>query len=231
MKKNKVMRFASVVLVMTLLSTCMVGGTFAKYTTTATGSDTARVAKWGFTEAASLSLDDLFKNVYAHKVDSAKNSVKSETSDVIAPGTQGSDTFGFTYAGGVANAPEVAYTFSVSTAGSACADDIKNNSNIKWRLDTGAWGTWDDLLNAIEALDGATGNTSKDYEPGELPAAFNAAGANTHTVEWKWAFDVNDDITGFDASDVDATDTFMGNGSVDALAVTLKITVTATQID
>ena len=48
-------------------------------------------------------------------------------------------TFKFEYdtaSNGVA-APEVAYKFTVSTNGaeSACADAIKNNTNIKWYLD------------------------------------------------------------------------------------------------
>lgn len=48
MKKNMIMRFASLLLVVTLLSTCAISGTFAKYTSSATGSDSARVAKWSF---------------------------------------------------------------------------------------------------------------------------------------------------------------------------------------
>ena len=47
MKKNKMMRIASVLLVAVLISTCAISGTFAKYVTRAEGTDTARVAKWG----------------------------------------------------------------------------------------------------------------------------------------------------------------------------------------
>ena len=46
MKKNRLMRIAALLLVLTLATSCFVGGTFAKYTSTATGSDTATVAKW-----------------------------------------------------------------------------------------------------------------------------------------------------------------------------------------
>ena len=49
MKKNKMMRIASVLLVAVLLSTCAISGTFAKYVTTDSGSDSARVAKFAFT--------------------------------------------------------------------------------------------------------------------------------------------------------------------------------------
>lgn len=115
---------------------------------------------------------------------------------------------------------EVAYTFNVSTAGSSCADDIKSNTNIQWQLDNGRWGTWDQLIAAIQALDG--NNPDDRYEPNTLPDAFKTAGPNTHTISWQWIFNTNDTA--------DATDTAMGNK--DKLdEVTLKITVTATQID
>ena len=47
MKKNKMMRIASVLLVAVLLSTCAISGTFAKYVTQVSGNDSARVARWG----------------------------------------------------------------------------------------------------------------------------------------------------------------------------------------
>lgn len=47
MKKNYMMRLAAVLLVLVLLSTCVISGTFAKYTTAGTATDSATVAKWG----------------------------------------------------------------------------------------------------------------------------------------------------------------------------------------
>ena len=46
MKKNKMMRIASVLLVAVLLSTCTISGTFAKYASTASQTATASVATW-----------------------------------------------------------------------------------------------------------------------------------------------------------------------------------------
>ena len=54
MKKTKVMRLLSLLLVMTLISTCAISGTFAKYVTRAEGEDQARVAKWGVLRAMPL---------------------------------------------------------------------------------------------------------------------------------------------------------------------------------
>lgn len=227
MRKNKMMRAASGLLVAVLLSTCAISGTFAKYTTSANGTDSARVAKWGF-QPTTIDLTNLFDDAYAttgnaaeYNADGNTVKAKSESTDVIAPGTTGSADFGFTYGGdGSATAPEVAYKFNVSTDGSSCADSIKSNTNIQWKLDNGRWGTWDQLIAAIEALDG--NKTADRYEPNTLPDAFSADGSNTHTISWQWIFNTNDTA--------DGTDTTMGNAT-ELAKVTLKITVTATQID
>lgn len=224
MKKNKMMRAASALMVATLLTASVISGTFAKYTTKAKGNDEARVATWGFTPTT-IELSDLFKEAYDTTVGS--------TVGVIAPGTTGSGTFSFTYAGRE-NAPEVAYTFEVSTEGSHCNADIKDNQNIKWKLDNGNWGTWDDLITAIEALDGnkiANGSLPANYyAPGTLPAAFNQKATNEHTVEWKWIFDENASNEEETIQNNDTNDTAMGNKSI-LDYVNLAITITATQID
>lgn len=230
MKKNKMMRAASALMVATLLTTSVISGTFAKYTTKAEGNDDARVATWGFTQTT-IELSDLFKEAYDSTINPTVKS-SSNSTDLIAPGTTGTGTFSFTYAG-QQNAPEVAYTFEVSTEGSTCADDIKNNLNIKWKLDSGEWGTWSDLITAIEALDGNVAANdplpANYYAPGTLPEAFKNKTANAHTVTWKWAFDENDD-TLFHANDNDSEDTAMGNKPI-LDYVNLVITITATQID
>lgn len=225
MKKTKFMRAALLLLVLTLITSCFVGGTFAKYTTKAEGTDTARVATWGFNDTGSVTLNDLFKTAYDKNV--------TGKADVIAPGTTNSAEFAFKFSGQEA-APEVAYTFEVSTTGSECADDIQNNTNIKWYLDdsivpatdTAAAGTWGALIAAIEALDG--NKTDNIYGPNTLPDAFNATGANKHTVGWEWAFET---ATGDGQPTAqDATDTDLGNKpALDK--VKLVITITATQVD
>lgn len=224
MKKNKIMRLASALLVLTLMTTCAISSTFAKYTTSASGTDTARVAKWGFTDTNNdkIELANLFDKVY-------DTTVKS-TTDVIAPGTTKSADFAFTYGGsGAATAPEVSYTFTVDTTGSTCDPSIADNKNILWQLDGGTWGTWDQLITAIKSLSGnATGTAS--YGPGQLPTGFNATGDNKHTVAWKWVFDENALNKEDDTANLDTTDTNMGNA--DALAnVKLVVKITATQVD
>ena len=233
MRKNKMMRTAAVLGVATMLTASVISGTFAKYTTSTSGSDSARVAKWGFDKKSEIELKDLFKDAY-------DTTVKS-TTDVIAPGTKGQATFGFSYDKKNDNvtAPEVAYTFEVSTEGSSCDQNIQNNPNIVWSLDgalapavtegtTAEAGTWTALLAAIEDLDG--NKTDNKYAPGELPVAFNATGNNEHTVSWEWKYESSTAEEGVADKNQDITDTNMGNA--DTLAnVTLKIAITATQVD
>ena len=216
-KRNKAMRLASALMVLALLTVCAVSGTFAKYVTSAEGTDTARVAKWGFT-TTSLDLSDLFKQTYDNTVSAA--------ADAIAPGTTGSDTFEFVFGGQAGiDAPEVDYAFTVDTDGSTVGDNIKTNTNILWKLDDGSFGTWDELIASIKALSGdATG--TKTYKAGNLPTEFPAAG-KAHTVTWKWVF--------FDESTASTTgndtiDTGMGNAT-SLENVTLKIKISATQVD
>ncbi len=211
MKKNKMMRLASVLLIAVILSTCAVSGTFAKYVTEKTATETARVAKWAYGTTV-LSFADLFAESYGTTVASQAND------NVIAPGTSGDATFKFAPS---YNTCEVSYSLTVDTTGSACADSIKNNKNIVWKLNDGNWGDWDTLLASIKGL------SQSSNAPG---TAVTIEG----TVYWAWLFDENDTtVTGYTATNLDATDTTMGTyaGETGDLAVTLSITVTATQID
>lgn len=114
MKKNKMMRLASLLLVMVLMSTCVIGGTFAKYTTQDSASDTARVAKWGVELAV---VGNLYGETYGEgdKIieDNAMNaSVQSlnAADDVVAPGTQNDDGMTFSLQG----KPEVSGTVTAT---------------------------------------------------------------------------------------------------------------------
>jgi len=121
MKKNKMLRLASVLLILVMLTTSIVGGTFAKYTTTGSVSDTARVAKWGVAINTSGSL---YSNAYAAaavadgkgnlptawNATSNVNAITVATADVaddniVAPGTKSYDN-GLSF--GITGKPEVA---------------------------------------------------------------------------------------------------------------------------
>lgn len=222
MKKNKAMRLASALLVLTLLTTCAISSTFAKYTTSTTGTDKARVAYWGFDQAAATAID-LFDGEYTH-VKAATGEVDG-FSNVIAPGTSKETTFAFgytNYKNTAITAPEVAYTFTVNPTITGDYDELDANTSFKWTLKKGdaaaaEYNTVDELLAAIEALSGDPSGT-ETYNPGELPAAFTSAD-ETYTIGWKWAFEGND-----------TADTTLGNSQT-LENVTFAITITATQVD
>lgn len=105
MKKNKMMRIASVLLVLTLISTCAISGTFAKYVTKASGEDKARVAKWGI--VLTMEGDAVFSTQY--ETDDTKfaedySVISANDDNVVAPGTEGEHIKAT-----IKGAPEVAF--------------------------------------------------------------------------------------------------------------------------
>lgn len=128
MRKNKMMRLASVLLVLTLLTTCMISGTFAKYVTTASGNDTARVAKWGV-EVTSTSdmfnteyetLDGALKTTIANSV-ATSPATGADGKELVAPGTTKTDV-AFTISG----TPEVAVNIAVTMAGKNGTTEVED---------------------------------------------------------------------------------------------------------
>ena len=209
MKTNTMMRVASVLLVAVLLSTCAIAGTYAKYVTAATSQDTARVAYWGF-NATTFSIEDLFSATYINVASADGNA------NVIAPGTEGSATFSFKPQN--ATAPEVAYKITVSTQGSECDADIVANTNIQWKLDDGAWGSFADMCDAIEAL------STETIAPNSFDTNWGATAE--HTVSWQWLINENSDAT----NEQNIKDTALANKTT-LDEVTLVIKIVAEQVD
>ena len=69
MEKNKTMKMILITLLIAMIALVLVSGTYAKYTSSASGSDTARVAKWSFivggadTVTENTFTFDLFKTI------------------------------------------------------------------------------------------------------------------------------------------------------------------------
>lgn len=227
--KNNMIKVVAVLAILSMITACFVGGTFAKYTTSADSEDAARVAYWGFQSSNSMDIEGLFSSEYTNV-----ESVNGD--DVIAPGTEGSTTFSFawdesTSARGTAvgvTGPEVAYTFGVSIE-EDCDSLIKENKNIQWKLDNGEWGTWDELVASLKALSGEADGEA-EYAPNTLPDAFTA-NDDVHTISWQWLFEGTDTYT-VDGNTLtqDEFDTYMGNAEV-LDDCSIKIKITATQIN
>lgn len=224
MKKNKMMRIASVLLVAVILTTCAISGTFAKYVTSQTGSDTARVAKFGVAITANGST---FAKDYGTDdtgvVGTITKSVVSTTDKVVAPGTRG-DMSKMELTG----TPEVAV--HVSYEGSF---DISDN----WTVEGGAFYCPLKIKFGDNVIDGATFDNAADFE-NAVNAKINAyskdypAGTNLNdftadslAVSWEWPFHKSDEN--------DSKDTWLGNQAAagNAATVTLTIKTTVTQID
>lgn len=248
MRKNKTMRAAAGLLVATLLTTSVISGTFAKYTTSASGDDSARVAKWGVTVKAN---GTTFAKEYAKTDKSftlATNSVVAAGAtdeakeNVIAPGTSGQMA-----KMELSGTPEVAV--KVSYAGEFKLDGnwtIKEGTEDKFycpliitvKSNTEENGTvikQSDSVNTVQAFNQAVNDAIAAYSK-EYQANTDLSSTDTKndslTVSWEWPFAG----TGNNAIQTDAKDTALGNIAADVDAtttnkVTLKVTTTVTQID
>lgn len=112
-QKNKKTRIVSLMLVLTLVTTCLLSSTLAKYTKAVHGADSARVAKFAFgatvsTESASgVALAEktatatdisLFKTAYENEdgVETVESDGTGTPTELVAPGTSGYFTYAFT---------------------------------------------------------------------------------------------------------------------------------------
>ena len=237
MKKNKFLRLASVMLMLCLITTCAISGTFAKYTTTATVGDTARVAHWGITITTTDLNDSASTEVFAktYKNQAAINTDPpyaigagasvSSTTEVVAPGTDGGIKIVIT------GTPEVAFNFDVAVTitnevhipkntvvapGNTLAADYYP---VKFTVNDGT----------SDVVDGKSLSAVKTYfeslSGDKLPGA---SVAKTYTVTWEWDFE----------SANDAADTYLGNVAAGVVTdpntdtqLNFSIVFTATQID
>lgn len=78
---NWIMRAAGILLCLVLASTHLVCGLFARYTTSASGSDSARVAKFQVTEAAVADATDLTQVISAELIPGVPFVAKTEVSN------------------------------------------------------------------------------------------------------------------------------------------------------
>lgn len=169
-KRNWIFKIASALMMACLLTTCVISGTFAKFTSGYTSTATVTVAKWAFKlKDAALSENfafDLFDTIT--DTDSSDADEDDQVAaDVIAPGTKGSFKIE------LVNESEVFAKYTVSFS-SESASNIP--TNLKFSTDNANY------------VDFATFSTTKSE--GELKYANNANDDQTTiTVYWKWDFE------------------------------------------
>ena len=119
-KKHWTLRAAGLLFALVLITSCFVGGTFAKYVTTGSGHESARVAKFGVT--MSVATDTAFKQKYTtggttipgpgsinYSVEYSGNG----NENLVAPGTKGSNFVVLSISG----KPEVAVNVKIAAEG------------------------------------------------------------------------------------------------------------------
>lgn len=225
MKKNWLLRIALVVLVLTLGTACLVSGTFAKYTTTVSGSDSARVAKWVF----GVETDE---EAYAYDTPTAKLvgifdtiNLGANLATVVEKDANGEDPAEY---GLIAPEAEGDFDIVIDMTGSEVAVtltseiEIKNEGDINLKFfigetkpstDAGYNLDWSELVDGIAEVPAVS-----PAVPG-LVAAINGnvgqATTMTKTVKvwWKWVSSAGD----------------TARGDAGTAEVTLSIEITATQ--
>lgn len=234
MKTNKLLRTSGILLVLILITSCFVGGTFAKYVSTGEGEDKARVAKWGVKVVVT---GDGFKTTYGkddYNSNVDGNTVISSTGEkVVAPGTKG--TFGGVKISGT---PEVAVkietTATVNLSGWNVADDDEFYCPLIFTIG-------DEKINGLDYSRGTAGgegsfeNAIKDAiqkaTSKEVAAKTDlTAIGNEITYSWEWPFE---NSTGTAADQDDVLDTLLGNNAADddlandpKVEITVKTVVT-----
>ena len=166
MKRNKLFILGICTVMVALVSLSLVSGTWARYTSTVSGSDTATVAKWNWTFNGGTLEDgddvltfDLFNTIVDTK---APNGTETDVkAGLIAPGTKGEFNLSFT------NDSEVNAKYTVTFTSD------EKVAPIVYSLDGTNWvGTIAELTKSADV-------------------AMN--GSDNFTVYWQWAFEETSD--------------------------------------
>ena len=205
MRKNKFFMLGIITVFVAILSLTFVSSTFARYTSTVSGSDSARVAiwKWSFTQdvqgtQSSLATIDLFKT-QVYDLDGSNNVVvgtdDAEIKDgagqpIIAPGSGGKATFI------ISNESEVSANYRVNFTAE------EKGVALEWSLDNATWKTDIAGLNIAD--------TKLVYETGTA----------TINLYWRWVIEGGENTN--------QEDTNLGLSPVEP---TVTVQVIMTQVD
>lgn len=239
MKKNRMMRLASVMLVAVLMTTCTISGTFAKYVTEGTGTDSARVAKWGVkvtgngtTFAEKYETDDSTAGVGTYSVISS-TPAGANTDHIVAPGTDG-----VMAKATITGVPEVAVKITYEATTFDLGQNWNDGTNYYCPLviqvnDQKFYGM--DYTSA-DAFEAAVVAAIAGYSTQVYPAHTDLSAVTDSNlyVAWAWAFEKDDVVLGVtcDEND-DVKDTYLGDQAAagNAATITLAVTTTVTQVD
>jgi hypothetical protein len=201
-KTSKTVRAAILLLVLCMISTAMLGGTFAKYTSEYAGQDTALVARWSFTSSLGDEGTNIELPIWEHAY-TTNILQQSEDDYLIAPGIQGEFTVDFTYDADVdAN---LIFNFTKSGVG---ATTVPLQYSLSSDFST-IYYSLDDLEDAI-VLDTVASGTDGTY----VIAQTTPGSPKTidKTVYWRWPYNVSSHNTA-DAAAARTAEYFIGTGA------------------
>lgn len=162
MKKNKIFALGLIVTFVAFISLSLVSSTWAKYTSSVSGTSTATVAKWSF-DGVDLSTNTIDFNLFNTILDTNDEAETDVKAGLIAPGTKGSARFTFKNTGEV-NAKAIVKL------------ELTNTSNIPLTFTLG------------EETLFADGNS---YQK-EIPLSMKNDTGTTWALNWAWAFGGDD---------------------------------------
>lgn len=237
--KKRLYTLIPVLALLFLISTAMLSGTFAKYTSEYSGQDTALVARWSFT--GKIDGGEFNEDLPIWDHDYAENIYANDGDPLIAPGVAGELLISFNYDADV----DAGLTLGLEKSG-----DASDTVPIQYSVDNFATIYYDltELENAIldaavAKSDGKITGSGGAYIIEETATSGEPTNVGV-TVNWRWPYEVakHDKIkmkaAGFldgatdEAVWTDADDTAIGLASAEGAsrdAYTLELTISATQ--
>ncbi len=236
MKKSVLFRVALVMLVLTMVTSCFVGGTFAKYVTSGEGADSARVAKFGVVVTGNgTAFAEMYDDeaVAAASYATVVSDLTGDIKDLVAPGTKG-NMVSMTLAGKPEVNVEVSYEAEVELGDNWIDKDDTSKFYCPLKVTVAGTTLCGLDYNSADAFETAIEDNiaaySKSYSAG---TDLSTVAGDSLAVSWEWPFVA--DGTYAVNQQTDPKDTFLGDRAAenvdDAATITLAVTTTVTQID
>lgn len=172
MKKNKMLFLGLITVFVAVLSLSLVSGTYAKYTSEATGSDTATVAKWAWQVNSTNVTEEVTFNLFDSILDTKDSLTDADVkAGLIAPGTKGS------FALAITNNSEVSGEVTI-------AIEISHNGSTEYMPLTLSVADTDAPVEPT-----VSHNLKKVTAEGKVKFALaSSSDPKTVTVSWEWPF-------------------------------------------
>jgi len=205
-RKNHLLRFASILFLFAMITNIAMTGTLAKYTASATGTSKANIAQFSVSVAGAdiassssvtVNLFDTVKELTGGNVSETNESTADVSSQKIAPGTGG------VFEISVVNNSDVKVTVTFSSV-----SESLNGVPIQYSTDNSNW------TAAGTSLSSKISSQTVTIDAGDTGPVTLA------TIYWRWPFSVSS------ALDKDDTDLGVAGGQV-----SVTLTVSAVQVD